>query len=46
MDQITSFPGDAYDYIHGNYGTIGLIVAGVCLVVAMVSVFIWLDRRK
>ena len=46
MDQITSFPGFAYDYIHGNYGTVGLIVAGVGIVVAIVGVFIWFDRRK
>lgn len=46
MDQITSFPGYVYDYIYGNYGTIGLIVAGVGIVVGIVGVFIWWDRRK
>jgi len=46
MNDITSFPGRAYDYIHYQYGTVGLIVAGVMLVVAVVSVCIWFDRRK
>lgn len=46
MDRITSFPGYAYDYIYGNYGMVGLIVAGVGIVVAVVGVFIWFDRRK
>jgi hypothetical protein len=46
MDEIISFPGRAYDYIDGQYGTVGLIVAGVMIVVAIVSVFIWFDRRK
>lgn len=46
MDQIITFPEQAYDYINGNYGIIGLIVAGVGIVVAIVGVFIWLDRRK
>jgi len=46
MDDITSFPGRAYDYIHYQYGTVGLIVTGVMVVVAIVSLFIWFDRRK
>lgn len=46
MEQITSFPGQAYDYIYGNYGTVGLIITGVMIVVAIVSGMIWFDRRK
>ncbi|HKB03199.1 MAG TPA: hypothetical protein VKD90_13315 [Gemmataceae bacterium] len=46
MDQISSFPGKMYDYIYGQYGTVGLIVAGVVIVIAIISVMIWLDRRK
>jgi hypothetical protein len=46
MDTIISYPGMAYDYIYGNYGVVGLIVAGVAIVVAIVSLLIWLDRRK
>ena len=46
MDEIISFPGRAYDYIDGQYGTVGLIVTGVMLVVAIVTLFIWFDRRK
>ena len=46
MDEITSYPGMAYDYIYGNYGLVGLIATGVAIVVAIVAVLIWLDRRK
>jgi hypothetical protein len=46
MDKYSQMPGQAYDYIYNNYGTPGLIVAGVAIVLAVVGVFIWLDRRK
>lgn len=46
MDQIISLPEHAYDYVYGQYGTIGLIVASLMIVVAIVGVFIWWDRRK
>jgi hypothetical protein len=46
MSDITSAPGQAYDYIYGHYGTVGLIVAGVAIVVAIVGLFIWFDRRR
>jgi hypothetical protein len=46
MNTVTSFPSQAYDYVNGNYGTIGVIIAGVAIVLAAVSVMIWFDRRK
>jgi hypothetical protein len=46
MNQIASYPEQAYDYIYGHYGLTGLIVAGVAVVVGFVSVMIWFDRRK
>lgn len=46
MDSIIAFPGRAYDYVQGQYGTVGLIVVGVMIVVAIVGFFVWLDRRK
>jgi hypothetical protein len=46
MREITSYPGQAYDYVYGNFGLTGLIVAGVAIVVAGVSMMIWFDRRK
>jgi hypothetical protein len=46
MDQIISLPGQAYDYVYGHYGTIGLIIAGLLIVVTIVSVMVWFDRRK
>ena len=46
MDSISAYPDQAYNYIYGNYGTVGLIVVGVALVVAVVSIFIWIDRSQ
>lgn len=46
MERVTAWPGEAYDYVYGNYGTLGLIVVGLAVVVAIVAVFVWLDRRK
>jgi hypothetical protein len=46
MDKFTSMPGQAYDYVYFHYGTVGLIVCGVGIVVAIVGVFIWFDRSK
>jgi hypothetical protein len=46
MNNLTSLPGQAYDYVYGSYGNVGLIVGGVVVVVAIVSVLVWLDRRK
>jgi hypothetical protein len=46
MDKIAAMPGKAYDYIYGQFGTVGLIVTGVAIVIAIVSVLIWFDRRK
>jgi hypothetical protein len=46
MNSISSYPEQAYNYVYGSYGTVGLIVAGVGIVVAIVSVMVWFDRRK
>ena len=46
MDKFTSYPDQAYDYIYGHYGTVGLIVVGVGLVVAVVGLLIWFDRSR
>ncbi len=46
MDNFTSLPSRAYDWVYGNYGNVGLIVAGVMIVVGIVSIFVFLDRRK
>jgi len=46
LNKVASSPGQAYDYIYGHYGLPGLIVAGVLIVVAIVSFFVALDRRK
>ena len=46
LDKVASSPGQVYDYVHGNCGLPGLIVAGVVIVVGVIGVFIALDRRK
>jgi hypothetical protein len=46
MSELTSYPAQAYDYVYGNFGLTGLIVAGVGIVVAIVSMMVWFDRRK
>jgi hypothetical protein len=46
MNEVLSKPVQAYDYIYLHYGTVGLIVAGLMIVVAVVSLCIWFDRRK
>ena len=46
MNSITSYPSQAYDYVYGQFGLTGLIVAGVALVVSVVSMMIWFDRRR
>ena len=46
MNSVLSYPGQAYDYIHGQFGLIGVIIAGVVMVVGFVSLLIWGDRRK
>jgi hypothetical protein len=46
MNSISNYPAQAYDYVYGNYGTVGLIVAGVGLVVAVISLMVWFDRAR
>lgn len=46
MDVILSFPSRTYHYIELEYGSIGLIVAGLATVVGAVCFLTWVDRRK
>jgi hypothetical protein len=46
MDRLTSSPGNAYDYVYSNFGMIGVIVAGLLVVVGAISVVFYFDRRK
>lgn len=46
LDAISRSPGQAYDYIEGHFGLPGLIVAGVMIVLAVVSICIAFDRRR
>jgi len=46
MDTLLEFPGRAYDYVNYEYGFVGLVMLGVGIVVGIVFVFIWMDRRR
>lgn len=46
MTDILSYPSRAFDYIQMQYGTIGLMFAALILIVGVISIFIWLDRRR
>ena len=46
MDRLTSAPGQTYDYIHSQFGMIGVIAAALLLFVAALSVVFYFDRRK
>lgn len=43
---ILRLPGRIYDSVYGNYGWFGLAFAGVGVVVLIVAIMIWFDRRK
>ena len=42
----TPAPGQAYDYIHNQFGMVGVIAAALLLFVAGLSVIFYFDRRK
>jgi hypothetical protein len=46
MNSITNYPGQAYDYVYSHYGTIGLIIAGVGIVVAVICLMVAFDRAR
>jgi hypothetical protein len=46
MNDMISFPSRAYHYVDTQYGTIGLIFAGLLVVFSFVGAMVWWDRRK
>lgn len=40
------WPVEFYDHIYTHYGFIGVFCGGLVVVLSIVGVFIWLDRRK
>jgi hypothetical protein len=46
MDALLSFPNRTYRYIDAEYGSLGLIMAGLLIVVAAIGLLTWIDRRK
>jgi len=46
MDELLSYPVNAYNYVYGQYGTIGVIVSALMITVGLIGIFIWNDRRK
>ena len=46
MDALLSFPSRSYRYIDAEYGSLGLIMASLLIIVAAVCILTWADRRK
>ena len=46
MDSVLKFPARAYEYINYNYGFIGVLVATLLLIMFLLSIYFWFDRRK
>ena len=43
---ILHLPGQIHAYLYGHYGWFGVAFAGVGVVVLIVGVMIWFDRRR
>jgi hypothetical protein len=43
---ILRVPGRIYDYLYNGFGWFGLAVAALLLVLAIVSIMVWFDRRR
>ena len=46
MDSIFRIPTRAYEYVYYTYGWFGVLFAGLAVVLAIVTVCIWWDRRR
>lgn len=43
---IFRIPGQMYDYVYNGFGWFGVAFAGLGVVLGVVFVMIWFDRRK
>jgi hypothetical protein len=43
---IFRLPGRLYDHVYGSYGWWGVAFGGVGLVVLIIAVCVWFDRRR
>ncbi len=43
---LLDYPVNAYNYVHFHYGTVGVIVACIIVLMSVITVFFWLDRRR
>lgn len=46
VNEILELPIQAYDWVYGNYGFIGVMVALLLVVLTIFGTFVWFDRRK
>ncbi len=43
---IFRLPGQAYDHIYATYGWFGVAFAGLGVVLAVIGIMVWFDRRR
>jgi hypothetical protein len=43
---IFRLPGQAYDYVHHNFGWWGVAFAVLGVVLCFIGTLVWLDRRR
>ena len=43
---IFRMPGRAYDYVYHSYGWWGIAFAALGLVLGIVAIMVWFDRRR
>lgn len=46
MNEILHYPAYAYDWIYGNYGTVGLIFTALMLIYMFLFCWHWYEGRK
>ena len=43
---IFRMPGELYDHVYSTYGWFGIAFGGVGLVLVIIGIMIWFDRRR
>jgi len=43
---ILRIPGRMYDQVYGSYGWFGVAFGGLALIVLVIGIMVWFDRRR